>query len=278
MNILTAAEMRACDARTVEQDDSTWQGLMENAGSAVAVFAIHEFPGAKCITILCGKGNNGGDGLVAARHLGSTGKQVHVVLLAAADQLAGEPRAMYEKLPQALKDSSLVVAVEQDLCSADFKSCFGEMDDLSTPSSAPVFIRPCAGWPRRFAKNLRIQIRPWFPLICLRAGMRMQRASMRRLFAPTQSLHSQLPSSRTFLERSTRGPIAVAPIGSPEEAVVSEAGLTWTGASKKIVEASVLSIRTRAVSVMCWSWAARRAKQARPPWHRWAQCARARAW
>ncbi len=35
----------------------------------------------------------------------------------------------------------------------------------------------------------------------------------------------------------TRGPIAVAPIGSPEQAIVSEAGLTWTGASKKIVEA-----------------------------------------
>jgi len=53
--------------------------LMENAGKAVADFASREFKFSNC-TVLCGGGNNGGDGLVAARHL-STGFDVKVIMV-----------------------------------------------------------------------------------------------------------------------------------------------------------------------------------------------------
>src|SRR5665213_2886298 len=125
MHVLTAAEMRACDERTVEQFGASWQGLMGNAGSSVAAFVLRQFPQVARITVLCGKGNNGGDGLVAARHLEESGKQVRVVLLAPPEQLTGEPRAVYERLPLALQKSVLVAAAEKDLSSAEFGQCLG---------------------------------------------------------------------------------------------------------------------------------------------------------
>ena len=61
--------------------------LMERAGLAVARLALAQAPHANPIQIWCGPGNNGGDGLVAARHLHLNGRQVQIQLLARADQL-----------------------------------------------------------------------------------------------------------------------------------------------------------------------------------------------
>ncbi len=61
--------------------------LMERAGLAVARWALAQAPHANPIKVWCGPGNNGGDGLVAARHLHLAGRQVLVQLLAQADEL-----------------------------------------------------------------------------------------------------------------------------------------------------------------------------------------------
>src|SRR6476469_8933361 len=70
MKVLTAAQMREVDRRTIE---SGIPGivLMENAGHRVVEFLAKKFPklGSERIVVLCGKGNNGGDGLVVARQL-----------------------------------------------------------------------------------------------------------------------------------------------------------------------------------------------------------------
>ncbi|MHB1745165.1 MAG: NAD(P)H-hydrate epimerase, partial [Acidobacteriaceae bacterium] len=109
MDVLTAAEMRQCDERTVERVGISWQGLMEAAGSQVAEFVARQFPAAQSVLVLCGKGNNGGDGLVAARHLEAGGKRVRLMLLSPFEQLSQDARAMFEKLPQALKKSSMLL-------------------------------------------------------------------------------------------------------------------------------------------------------------------------
>src|SRR6185295_20129555 len=66
--VLTAAEMRDADRRTIEEIGLPGAVLMENAGAAVAAVLEARFPGVRPL-IVCGKGNNGGDGFVVARRL-----------------------------------------------------------------------------------------------------------------------------------------------------------------------------------------------------------------
>ncbi|HXE76153.1 MAG TPA: NAD(P)H-hydrate dehydratase [Candidatus Xenobia bacterium] len=103
MKILTADEMRGVDRRTTEQAGVSYRQLMENAGRQVADFIIEEVLMERsrgdrpvAISILCGKGNNGGDALVAARHLWERGFKPRVCLLAPAAELKGDARANYE--------------------------------------------------------------------------------------------------------------------------------------------------------------------------------------
>jgi len=82
MKILTAAEMQACDRATSEQFGVPSIDLMRAASKAVADFVRSYFSRARRITILCGHGNNGGDGLMTARLLLESGLDVTVLLLA----------------------------------------------------------------------------------------------------------------------------------------------------------------------------------------------------
>ncbi len=69
MHILSAAEMQTCDRVTSERYGVPSIELMRAASGAVAAFARAEFPRARRVTVLCGRGNNGGDGMMAARLL-----------------------------------------------------------------------------------------------------------------------------------------------------------------------------------------------------------------
>jgi hydroxyethylthiazole kinase-like uncharacterized protein yjeF len=101
MKILTAAEMREVDRRTVEAGIPGIV-LMENAGHRVVEFLAEQFAplGEQRIVVLCGKGNNGGDGLVIARQLHTrfAPASLHVVLLADPGELKGDAAANYTML------------------------------------------------------------------------------------------------------------------------------------------------------------------------------------
>lgn len=86
--VLTADEMRAADRRTIEQVGLPGVVLMENAGAAVARAIRERHPSVRRIAILCGKGNNGGDGFVAARRL--IARDPEVLLLGAIDDVGGD--------------------------------------------------------------------------------------------------------------------------------------------------------------------------------------------
>jgi NAD(P)H-hydrate epimerase len=99
MKVLSAAEMAVADRATVERGFAEESfALMEAAGGRVAEFVRAEFPAARRVLVVCGKGNNGGDGLVAARHLEQTGLAVTVVLLGRADELKGDAARAWAKL------------------------------------------------------------------------------------------------------------------------------------------------------------------------------------
>ena len=82
---------RAAEARALAQ--SAPHALMERAGLAVAKLALALAPHARCIDVVCGPGNNGGDGLVAARHLHAAGKTVRVALFGDPERLPADAAA-----------------------------------------------------------------------------------------------------------------------------------------------------------------------------------------
>jgi hydroxyethylthiazole kinase-like uncharacterized protein yjeF len=96
--VLTAAEMRDADRRTIEEVGLPGAVLMENAGAAVARAIRARFPGARQPAVLCGKGNNGGDGFVVARHLRDLRPAVY--LLGSRSEAHGDARlhlGVYER-------------------------------------------------------------------------------------------------------------------------------------------------------------------------------------
>ncbi len=109
MKIVTAAEMREIDRITSEQFRIPSLTLMDNAGSAVAEFALSIHPSAKTFGVICGKGNNGGDGFVAARKLHEAGKEVRLLLLARVSELRGDAASKYQRLPLKSADASFAV-------------------------------------------------------------------------------------------------------------------------------------------------------------------------
>src|SRR5690349_21365591 len=78
--ILTAEAMRAAEQSAIDIGTSV-NDLMERAGAALAE-AVYRFAGPTPALILCGPGNNGGDGYVAARHLKARGVEVRVAAMA----------------------------------------------------------------------------------------------------------------------------------------------------------------------------------------------------
>jgi NAD(P)H-hydrate epimerase len=99
MYIVTSGEMREIDKATI---DSGIPGriLMENAGRGAVQVLLNRFPdaGSKRIGILTGRGNNGGDGFVMARHLSQKGIDVIVYLLSEASAVKGDALANLELL------------------------------------------------------------------------------------------------------------------------------------------------------------------------------------
>jgi NAD(P)H-hydrate epimerase len=83
MHVLSAAEMQACDRATTERFGVASIDLMRTAAAAVAAFAREQFPRARKVTVVCGRGNNGGDGMMTARLLAASGIRVTTLLLGA---------------------------------------------------------------------------------------------------------------------------------------------------------------------------------------------------
>lgn len=98
MRLVTAQEMREIDRQAIEEYGIPGLLLMENAGRQVAE-AVRRRLGnvsGKRVVVLCGKGNNGGDGLVAARHLLQAGAVVKVFFICEPEEITGDARVNFQ--------------------------------------------------------------------------------------------------------------------------------------------------------------------------------------
>jgi NAD(P)H-hydrate epimerase len=85
-------QMQEADRRAIQELGLPGCVLMYNAGRCVAEFVLGRYPGAGDVGILAGKGNNAGDGFVAAHLLALAGRRVRVVCLAPRDSYGGDAR------------------------------------------------------------------------------------------------------------------------------------------------------------------------------------------
>ena len=100
MKIVTAKEMQELDSKTIKEFGIPGLTLMENAGNQVMSELESAFGNVRHrkVTVVCGKGNNGGDGLVVARLCLERGATVSTYLLTSDDQMRGDAKTNLERL------------------------------------------------------------------------------------------------------------------------------------------------------------------------------------
>jgi NAD(P)H-hydrate epimerase len=235
MKILTAEEMGAADRRSVEAGVAVGT-LMQHAGGAVARFCLRRFAGDGLVVVLAGKGNNGGDGMVAALRLAEAGRRVRVALLGRASDLKGEAATTVEKMGRpvqvemreiddeaglraALEGAGLVIdAVVGTGFKPPLRGLAAAAQGLLEVSKVPVVaVDLPSGWDADSTEE--------------KAEGAFRADAMVTFTAPKLAhVFGHLTVGKTF------GPVVVAGIGTPEGAVESATGLTWGGSSKAIAE------------------------------------------
>jgi ADP-dependent NAD(P)H-hydrate dehydratase / NAD(P)H-hydrate epimerase len=141
MKIVTAAQMQALDSRTITEAGIPGRTLMEQAGTAVVAAMEHAYGSLaqKRVTVLCGKGNNGGDGFVVARLLRGKRARPSVLLLAHANDVKGDAGRMYRRFVAAAGSASVHAIPKADRIQRELHAADLVVDALfGTGLSSPV--------------------------------------------------------------------------------------------------------------------------------------------
>jgi ADP-dependent NAD(P)H-hydrate dehydratase / NAD(P)H-hydrate epimerase len=239
MQVLSAAEMQACDRATSERFGIPSIELMRAASSAVAAFAREQFQHARRVTVLCGRGNNGGDGMMAARQLAEGGLDVTTILLGAPDQLAGDAAVAWKELAQAAPGHVHIAADTGELArhsqalhtdlildavlGTGFKPplkgiALAALEWVRTSRAPILAVDLPSGWP---ADDTSAQYAgPAFP------------ADAVITFTAPKPAHVFGQLTRLWDQ-----PVVVAPIGSPDAAITSTLDIDWAGSSLEVAQA-----------------------------------------
>jgi len=190
---------------------------MENAGSAIAEFVVAQYPSAERVGVICGKGNNGGDGFVAARKLKAAGREVRVVLLAEPAELRGDAAEMFARLPVA----PVIVRNGDELAREQVQTVF-ESEVVLDAILGTGFKPPVSGL---YAEAIRLLNASPAHVVAvdIPSGadadvMGEQTGTVARADAVVTFT---APRPAHIFGRVTDGPTLIAPIGSPDEAIVS---------------------------------------------------------
>jgi ADP-dependent NAD(P)H-hydrate dehydratase / NAD(P)H-hydrate epimerase len=217
MKIVSAAEMREIDRATTERFGVPSLTLMENAGTAVAEFLAAQYPSAKRIGIICGKGNNGGDGFVAARKLHQAGKDVRVVLLAERIDLRGDAAEMFTKLPVA----PVIVSSQEQLRTEPVRAAF-DADVLLDAILGTGFRPPVSGLYAEAIADLNVTSIPVIAVdIPSGADADVMGEQVGAVARADAIVTFTAPRPAHVFGMLTAGPTAISNIGSPDDAIVS---------------------------------------------------------
>ena len=238
MKIVSAEEMREIDRVTSERFGVPSLTLMENAGSAVARFVLSDYPHAERVGILCGKGNNGGDGFVVARKLVEAGRAVRVLLLSDPEELRGDAAVMFQHMVESLHPvnvAPLIVREASGLDSSDAAEVFAA--DVIVDAILGTGFRPPVS-PLYAAAIARMKMNASAaPIVAVDIPSGADADAMQPQTAPgsseVQSNQARADAIVTFtaprpahvFAALANGPTLIAPIGSPPEAIVSQLGL-----------------------------------------------------
>ena len=234
MKILTAQEMGEADRRSVEMGVPI-ATLMENAGVAVAKFCLRQYAVVGTVLVLCGKGNNGGDGFVAARYLGDAGSSVRIALLGTASDVRGEAAAALERA-KSQQGIEFLETQSEDALRAAFDGAELVIDAVVGTGFKPPLRGLAVAARELLAKTtvpvVAVDLPSGWDADSLAQTAEAFRADAVVTFVAPKLAHvfGHLTAGRTF------GPVVVAPIGTPDAAVGAQTGLHWAGAAKVLTE------------------------------------------
>jgi ADP-dependent NAD(P)H-hydrate dehydratase / NAD(P)H-hydrate epimerase len=240
MRILTAAEMQACDRATTERFGVASLDLMRAASKAVFTFARQQFPNARRVTVLCGRGNNGGDGMMTARLLATAGLQVTTLLLGAPEKFGPDVATAWDELrANAAPDAVHVIETAEDLAKHNDALQADLLVDavLGTGFKPPLkgLAKAALDWVRGSRSPvLSIDLPSGWPADATDS------TGPEEIFPSDAVITFTAPKvAHAFgqLTREWNQPVVVAPIGSPEEAIVSALGVGWSGSAMELVQA-----------------------------------------
>jgi ADP-dependent NAD(P)H-hydrate dehydratase / NAD(P)H-hydrate epimerase len=217
MKIVTASEMREIDRVTSERFGVPSLTLMENAGAAVATFVATQYPSAKRVGVVCGKGNNGGDGFVVARKLHEAAKDVRVLFLAEPSDLRGDAAEMFTRLPLAPVTASAKEQLKPEPARAVF-----DADVLVDAILGTGFRPPVSGLYAEAIAALNMSSVPVVAVdIPSGADADVMGEQVGAVARADAVVTFTAPRPAHIFGMLTTGPTVISPIGSPDEAIVS---------------------------------------------------------
>jgi NAD(P)H-hydrate epimerase len=212
--------------------------LMRVASGAVAAFAREQFPAARRVTVLCGRGNNGGDGMMAARLLAEAGLEVTTLLLGSPDGLTGDAATVWRELSNPAHGFIHIIDTAEELVQHNSTL---EADLILDAVVGTGFKPPLKGLALAALEWVKASKAPILA-VDLPSGWPADETSATvagPVFPADAVITFTAPKPAHVFGQLTRHwsqPIVVAPIGSPREAMVSALNLQWAGSAMELVK------------------------------------------
>ncbi|MEW5796251.1 MAG: NAD(P)H-hydrate dehydratase [Candidatus Zixiibacteriota bacterium] len=231
MKLVTSATMRQIDREAIDNRGIPSDKLMENAGSGIALRILTDLlprPESAHVCVFCGKGNNGGDGFVIARHLAQSGVDVQIFFIGPARELSADARLNFDRAED-LKLTMTEVKSTADL--PEMLEC-----DLAVDA---VFGTGFSGAPRGIAADIIGYINDLGTIIVavdLPSGLNSDTGDCEGAVIEADYTYTlALPKFGLFLSpgREASGDVEIIPIGIPDDVIakfnlrISLATIEW---------------------------------------------------